>query len=361
MSHSRLGLADGWGLLQSMRFNQDRSAFVCAFQDGFRIYNVDPIREKAHFREHQVGSISQAELLYRSNLIAVVSGGRKPKYADNAVMMIDDRLEKAVLEVTLPSPVLAVRLRSDKIIVVCRTAIHVFSFPNSPSKLFSIETRDNALGLCEVSPGKFCERELLVFPGYKVGSIQLIDIQNVSRVSSAPTCLNAHRTELTCLALNQQGTMVATASLKGTLIRIWDTGKRIQLVELRRGADPARIYCINFSLTDEWLCCSSDKGTVHVFALQDYRLNKRSALATMGVPGAYAGSQWSLASFTVPQECACICAFGGQNNIHAVCLDGSYHKYHFSPDGICNQAAYDVITELCEDCDWQTMRHGDPY
>jgi hypothetical protein len=45
----------------------------------------------------------------------------------------------------------------------------------------------------QVSPGKFCERELLVFPGYKVGSIQLIDIQNVSRVSSAPTCLNAHR------------------------------------------------------------------------------------------------------------------------------------------------------------------------
>jgi hypothetical protein len=31
------------------------------------------------------------------------------RYADNAVMMIDDRLEKAVLEVTLPSPVLAVR------------------------------------------------------------------------------------------------------------------------------------------------------------------------------------------------------------------------------------------------------------
>ena len=34
---------------------------------------------------------------------------------------------------------------------------------------------------------------------------------------------------------------------------------------------------------------------------QDYRLNKRSALASLGVPGAYAGSQWSLASFTVPQ------------------------------------------------------------
>ena len=47
---------------------------------------------------------------------------------------------------------------------------------------------------------------------------------------------------------------------------------------------------MHFSLGDEWLCCSSDKGTVHVFALQDYKLNKRSALATIGVPGAYAGS-----------------------------------------------------------------------
>ena len=81
-----------------------------------------------------------------------------------------------------------------------------------------------------------------------------------------------------------------------------------------------------------------------MFALQDYRLNKRSALATIGVPGAYAGSQWSLASFTVPQEVACVCAFGtptggmqknvGQGIIFAVCLDGSFHKYHFSANGI---------------------------
>jgi len=355
MAHSRLGLAEGWGQIQHLKFNQDKSSFISCCQDGFRIYNIDPIREQAHYTEAQVGSIFLADLLHRTNLISIVSGGRNPKYADNSIMVFDDRIGKPVLEVTLPSQVLAVRMRTDKIVAVCRTSIHVFSFPNNPSKLFSMDTRDNPTGLCEVTPGKLSERELLVFPGYKVGSIQLLDISNITRVSSAPTCLNAHRTELTCVALNQQGTMVATASMKGTLIRIWDTSKRIQLVELRRGADSARIYCINFSLSDEWLCCSSDKGTVHVFALQDYRLNKRSALATMGVPGAYAGSQWSLASFTVPQECACICAFGNATNIHAVCMDGSYHKYSFSPEGICNQAGYDVITELCEDCDWLTM------
>ena len=140
----------------------------------------------------------------------------------------------------------------------------------------------------------------------QTGSIQMMDLYSTEqRVSSAPVSVNAHKNELVCLAINQQGSMVATASTKvimlpltaisicgvqGTLIRIWDTARRVQLVELRRGADQvlstvfctalycgalqARIYCVNFSCTDEWLCCSSDKGTVHIFALQDYRLNK---------------------------------------------------------------------------------------
>ena len=40
--------------------------------------------------------------------------------------------------------------------------------------------------------------------------------------------------------------MIASASVKGTLIRIWDTVRKIMLVELRRGSDNAVIYCINF-------------------------------------------------------------------------------------------------------------------
>ena len=89
------------------------------------------------------------------------------------------------------------------------------------------------------------------------------------------------------------------------------------------------------------------------------------------MPGAYAGSQWSLTSFTVPQEVACICGFDGgggydsssaaaassaQCTIFAACLDGSFHKYHFSADGQCNQVAYDVFTEMCEDCGWDVLR-----
>jgi len=39
------------------------------------------------------------------------------------------------------------------------------------------------------------------------------------------------------------------------------------LQELRRGTEPAHIHSIAFSKHCDWLAVSSDKGTVHVFAL----------------------------------------------------------------------------------------------
>ncbi len=200
----------------------------------------------------------------------------RPLFAENTIMLYCSETEKFRLEFTLPSKVLSVRLKRDKLIAVCRDQITVFALQQRPRKLFSISTRPNPRGLCEVSPAwgasSDVSTEFMVFPGYKLGSLQLLDLATTEHhVSSAPVTINAHQNELWCLAMNQKGTMIATASTKGTLIRIWDAAKRQMLAELRRGTDQALLYCINFSPKDEWICCSSDKGTVHIFALQDYR------------------------------------------------------------------------------------------
>ncbi|XP_030398929.1 WD repeat domain phosphoinositide-interacting protein 4-like, partial [Gopherus evgoodei] len=89
--------------------------------------------------------------------------------------------------------------------------------------------------------------------------------------------------------------------------------------------------------------------------------NRRSALARVGkvgpVIGQYVDSQWSLASFTVPAESACICAFGRSsaktvNSVIAICVDGTFHKYVFTPDGNCNREAFDVYLDICDDDDF---------
>ena len=117
---SRLGLADAWGKLRSLRFNQDQTCFVGALDDGLRVFCLDPIREMSHLRHELVGSVSKAEMLYKTNLIAFVGGGKKPRFPDNAVIVYDDRQQEFVLELSLPETVLSVRLKRDKLIAVCR-------------------------------------------------------------------------------------------------------------------------------------------------------------------------------------------------------------------------------------------------
>lgn len=115
-----------------------------------------------------------------------------------------------------------------------------------------------------------------------------------------------------------------------------------------------------FSPDCSFLCAASDKGTGHVFALRDTRLNRRSALARVGkvgpVLGPYVESQWSLASFTIPAEAPGVCAFGrggrSPSSVIAVCVDGTFHKYVFSPDGNCNREAFDVFLDICDDDDF---------
>ncbi|XP_072013947.1 WD repeat domain phosphoinositide-interacting protein 4-like [Amphiura filiformis] len=337
----------GHGVI-GLRFNQDHGCFSCAMDNGVRIYNVDPLMQKLRLDKEEVGSVGQVEMLHRTNLIAIVAGGNMPKFAENTVLIWDDANKKFVLELTFPSLVLAVRLRRDKIIVVLHNRLFVYSFPNEPQKLFAFDTRSNPRGICEVSSSS--DHQLLVFPGHKLGSIQLADLTNAEPgTSTSPVTINAHQGEIACVAVNQQGRLVATASSKGTLIRVFDAVERKLLVELRRGADPATLYCINFSNDSAYLCASSDKGTVHIFALKDTSLNRRSTFSKMGFLGQYVESQWGLANFTVPAECACVCAFGPQSSVIAVCVDGTFHKYVFTPDGNCNREAYDEYLEIGDD------------
>lgn len=204
-----------------------------------------------------------------------------------------------------------------RLFVVERNQIQVFTFPRHPRKIFNVETGDNPLGLCVVSPYVSSERQILVCPGHKPGTVLIFDLNSIEPgTSSTPVNIRAHKTDLACLAINNQGTLIATASRKGTLIRVYDTARQVQLVELRRGVDPATVYCMSFSIDSDFLCASSDKGTVHVFALKDTHLNRRSKFSSIGIPNTYVNSQWAFATFTVAAECACICAFGPKLSVY---------------------------------------------
>lgn len=70
-------------------FNQDYGCLACGTTNGFNICNVDPFRE-TYRRLFSNGGIGIVEMLFRCNLLAIVGGGRNPRFPTNKVMRSTD-------------------------------------------------------------------------------------------------------------------------------------------------------------------------------------------------------------------------------------------------------------------------------
>lgn len=83
----------------------------------------------------------------------------------------------------------------------------------------------------------------------------------------AVNVIEAHQAPLSCIALNNEGTLLATASEKGTIIRVFSVPDAQKLFQFRRGSIPAKILSMAFNSTSTLLCVSSATDTVHIFRL----------------------------------------------------------------------------------------------
>ncbi|KAI4349960.1 hypothetical protein L6164_010498 [Bauhinia variegata] len=329
--------------LLHLSFNQDSGCFAAGTDHGFRIYNCDPFREIFRRDFGPGGGIGLVQMLFRCNILAFVGGGSDPRYPVNKVMIWDDHQSRCIGELSFRSEVKGVRLRRDRIVVVLAHKIFVYNFADL-KVLHQIETIANPKGLCEVS--HVSGTMVLVCPGLQKGQVR------VEHYASKRTkFIMAHDSRIACFALTQDGRLLATASSKGTLVRIFNTLDASLLQEVRRGADRAEIYSLSFSATAQWLAVSSDKGTVHVFGLKvdsgllghDRSCNASESNATnpsavsslsfiKGVLPKYFSSEWSVAQFRLHEGVQYVVAFGHQKNTIVILgMDGSFYRCQFDP------------------------------
>ena len=78
----------------------------------------------------------------------------------------------------------------------------------------------------------------------------------------------AHDSNLAAIAFNPTGTKMATASERGTVIRIFSVQDGTRLMEFRRGVKRcAHVYSLAFSQDSDYLALSSNTETIHIFRL----------------------------------------------------------------------------------------------
>ena len=317
--------------------NQDQSCFVVGTETGYRIYQLDPL-ELLHARDFQgAGGVGIAAMLFRSNVIALVGGGQNPRYPPTKVILWDDKESKAIAELTFRTNIKSIKLRRDLVVVALETRVYVYRF----SDLELIDTLDTCSSVLSVSSDP--DKAVVACGSNVKGRVNVVFYDptlggSKSDVPVSParikiTNITAHESTLAVVSLSGDGTKVATASSKGTLIRIFDTSNGSKLFELRRGAERVDIYSLSFSRQNDWLAVSSDKGTIHVFPIRSSSTTVRTSLFTKLLLPSYFQSQWSFAQFRVP-DYRCICAFGTAGDPFSViclCADGSYYKAKFDP------------------------------
>ena len=357
-----------------LTFNAHQDLFICCTTSGFAIYHADPFSETVRRDVPDSDGCLYAELLERTNFVAIVTR-RRP----DVVLIWDDSRCKVVVRLDLSAVggLRGVRLRRDRIVVVLANQVMVYSFAARPILLQSYETADNNDGLCAVSTGDVC---VLAFPGRRSGYLQTVDLGTSpqptansdsgnddsanaldARSKSRPRIhiLQAHNESLARIAISRDGTLVATASRHGTLVRLWSTVDGGQISELRRGADRAEICSLAFAPTSTMLAVSSDKGTIHVFVINrqldsDAPHNRASALAKpylMPLLPKYFTSSWSVAQVRVAEEQAeahekrALLGWTSDKSLVALTPTGQYLKYLVRPDSKERRDRLDIILE----------------
>lgn len=260
-----------------VNFNQDFSCISVGSKNGYKIYNCEPFG-KCFFKPE--GGIGIVEMLFCTSLVAVVGMGDQPALSPRRLKIMNTKRQSTICELTFPTAVLKVMLNRKRLVVLLEEQIYIYDIANM-KLLHTIETSPNPGAICSLSPSS--DNCYLVYPSSSP-QVNPLNLPNAGANSTSPSrtgdvtvfdalalqpvnVIEAHKRPVSVVSVNNDGTLVATASDKGTIIRIFSIPSGTKLYQFRRGTYPSRIFSINFNIASSLLCVSSATETIHIFKL----------------------------------------------------------------------------------------------
>ena len=333
-------------------FNQDRSCLALGLEIGFAIYSVNPMK-KLFLRGKYTYiiiyidfgcGIGRIEMLKTTNILALVGGGNNPKFSPNKIIIWDESKCQIIGELRFNTNVLNVKIKMDRIVGVCQKRIYIFNI-NTLAIVDMFDTYENNHGIISISDGDLIS--VIAFPYDEKGIVKLVNFNSLAQ----PPIISAHESNIACLSINYNGTLLATASDKGTLIRVFNISNGKLIIELRRGSKNAEIHNIVFDKHNKFVGCTGDSGTIHIFSiisamknldenyysneLEEESKNKKSIFNKIlnKINSAYLNSEWSFAKFRISEH-NCNMSFLKNHTICVFTLDGKYYLASFDPKKI---------------------------
>ena len=224
-----------------------------------------------------MGAVRIVEMLFCTSLLVVVGAGDTPELSPRRLKVLNTSNHTCIADLTFVTSILAVRLNRARLVVVeeRRAVVHELS---TLCVQRTIDTVQNPRGVCALSADD--DSSLLALPAHAhAGSVVVHDCVNLHVVCE----LTCHNSPVAAMALTRDGAMLATASAKGTVIRVHCLPRGDKVWSFRRGVVNAKVRTLAFggeaSTTGEasddsgepgakLLAASSEKGTVHVWRIE---------------------------------------------------------------------------------------------
>ncbi|XP_022916636.1 WD repeat domain phosphoinositide-interacting protein 2 isoform X2 [Onthophagus taurus] len=244
-----------------VNFNQDCTSLAVGSQNGYRLFALNnSIDALEQIYNNTTEDSCIVERLFSSSLVAVVSISTPRK-----LQVCHFKKGTQICNYSYSNTILGVKLNRARLVVCMIDSICIHNIRDMKVLHTIRDTPRNPQGLCALSTNN--EHCYLAYPGsLTVGEVQIFDVMNLQ----AKTMIPAHESPVAALAFSPSGIRIATASEKGTVIRVFSVVDGSKVFEFRRGMKRCvAISSLVFSMCSGFLACSSNTETVHVFKLEE--------------------------------------------------------------------------------------------
>jgi len=267
-----------------INFNQDCTSLAIGTRTGYKLFSLNSVDKLDLIYESPCRDVTIVERLFSSSLIALVS-----QSSPRRLRVCHFKKGTEICQYSYSNTILAVKLNRARLVVCLEESLYIHNIRDMKVLHTIRETPPNPRGLCALSINS--DSCYLAYPGSTTsGEVQLFDAFNLQ----AKLMIPAHDSPLAALCFNPSGSRIATASERGTVIRIFNVTDGSRLIEFRRGVKRcAHVYSLSFSQDSQYLALSSNTETVHIFKVEENQAQQmeqaRQQPSLMGAGGASGG------------------------------------------------------------------------
>ncbi|XP_055746168.1 WD repeat domain phosphoinositide-interacting protein 1-like isoform X2 [Salvelinus fontinalis] len=292
--------------LISSSFNQDTTSLSVGTKSGYRLFSVTSVDKMDCIHEGaECPDVYIVERLFSSSLVVVVSLSMPRR-----MNVYHFKRGTEICNYSYSNNILSVRLNRQRLVVCLKESVYIHNIKDMKLLKTLLNIPHNPSGLCALSVSH--GNSYLAYPGSQtIGEIMVYDASNLVRpdiqtssataaIQSTVTMIPAHDSPLAALTFNASGTKLASASERGTVIRVFTIPEGQRLFEFRRGMKRyVSISSLSFSSDAQFLCASSNTETVHIFKLEHHSPSREGECPTWG---AYVGKMFTAASTYLPSQ-----------------------------------------------------------